>query len=270
MEEYFSQYIKQLDETHKAILEQLKHKKEQLKQLEYQFYHEDESIAKELYALRSMKEPDMERIKELEEKQKALPSKQQLQEQIDIVQKEIKQLEDKFTNLPFEVAPMEITPYIFYQLENGCWLEQGIDNKGKPVGEYYYRAEKGMTATRNFKIIADQNNVPIEMQWLLQGSSTYGLPLRFKRKLILRQPINENLIPKVMEKEIIVEKPVYKPIEKILPSFNCSHCNWNLIDKLRMLQCPNCGLDLYTSLKQNIHKENKFNEQKKKSKWRLF
>ena len=267
MEEYFSNYIKQLDEPHKAILEELKKKKEQLKQLQYQFYHEDESIAKELYALRSMKQPDMERIRELEQKQKALPSKQQLQQQIDMVQKEIKELEDKFTNTPFEVPAMTITPYILYQLENGCWLEKPLNEKGEPYGEYLYRAELGRMGTPNFKIKCNEQGIPTEMEWLLQGSSTYGLPLRFKRKLVLKQPLNENLIPRTVQKETIIEKPVYKPIEKILPSFNCSRCNWNLIDKLRMVQCPNCGLDLYTSLKENIRKENQFNEQKKKSKW---
>jgi hypothetical protein len=261
--EYFSNYIKQLDEPHKIILEQLEKKREQLKQLQYQFYHEDESIAKELYALRSMKEPNMERIRQLEEKQKTLPSKEQLQEQIDIVQREIKELEDKFTNTPFEVPPMQITPYILYQLENGCWLEKPLNEKGEPYGEYLYKAELGRMGTPNFKIKCDEHGIPIEMEWLVQGSATYGLPLRFKRKLVLRRPVNEKLMEKETIVEKIVEKPVYKPIEKILPSFNCSRCNWNLIDKLRMVYCPNCGLDLYTSLKENINKENQFKKKKK-------
>jgi hypothetical protein len=269
MDEYFSNYIKELDEQHKIILEELKEKKEQLKQLQYQFYHEDESIVKELYALRSMKEPDMERIKELEEKQKALPSKQQLQQQIDIIREEIKRLEDEFSSLPFEVPPMEITPYVNYKLENGCWLEKSLNEKGEPSGEYLYKAELGRMGTSNFKIKCDEHGIPIEMEWLLQGSATYGLPLRFKRKLILRQPISENLVPKVIEKEVpqIVEKKV--PVEKFIPSLQCL-CGWNLTDKLRMVFCPNCARSLYDVIKQQIEQENKSvlkNNNKKKKKW---
>jgi hypothetical protein len=267
--EYFSNYIKELDEQHKIILEQLKQKKEQLKQLQYQFYHEDESIAKELYVLRSMKEPDMERIKELEEKQKALPSKQQLQEQIDTIREEIKRLEDEFSSLPFEVPPMEIIPYVNYKLENGCWLEKSLNEKGEPSGEYLYKAELGRMGTPNFKIKCDEHGIPIEMEWLVQGSATYGLPLRFKRKLILRQPISENLVPKIIEKEVpqIVEKKV--PVEKFIPSLQCL-CGWNLTDKLRMVFCPNCARSLYDVIKMQIEQENKpvlKNNNKKKKKW---
>jgi hypothetical protein len=265
--EYFSNYIKQLDEPHKAILEQLKQKKEQLKQLEYQFYHEDESIAKELYALRSMKQPDMERIRELEEKQKTLP-KQQLQEQIDMVQKEIRELEDKFTTLPFEVPPMEITPYILYRLENGCWLEKPLNEKGEPHGEYLYKAELGRMGTPNFKIKCDEHGIPIEIEWLLQGSATYGLPLRFKRKLILRRPVNEKLVPKVIEKEVpqIVEKKV--PVEKFIPSLQCL-CGWNLEQQLRMTFCRNCGKSVYEVFLKQIENANKpvLKNNNKKKKW---
>jgi hypothetical protein len=267
MEEYFSNYIKQLDEQHRAILEQLKEKKEQLKQLQYEFYHEDETISKQLYALRSMKQPDMERIRELEEKQKALPSKQQLQQQIDMVQKEIKELEDKFTNTPFEVPPMQITPYILYQLENGCWLEKPLNEKGEPYGEYLYKAELGRMGTPNFKITCNEQGIPIEMEWLLQGSSTYGLRLRFKRKLILRQPINENLVPKIIQKEVpqIVEKKV--PIEKFIPSLQCL-CGWNLEEQLRMTFCRNCGKSVYEVFLKQIENANKpVLKNNKKKKW---
>jgi hypothetical protein len=267
MEEYFSNYVKELDEQHKIILEELKQKREQLKQLQYQFYHEDESIAKELYALRSMKQPDMERIEELEDKQRALPSKEQLQEQIDMVQKQIKQLEDKFSSLPFEVPAMTITPYILYQLENGCWLEKPLNEKGEPYGQFLYKAELGRMGTPNFKIKCNEQGIPIEMEWFLQGSATYGLPLRFKRKLVLRQPINENLVPRTVQKEVpqYVEKKV--PIEKFIPSMQCV-CGWNLTDQLRMVFCPNCARSLYDIIKLQIENVNKpVLKNNKKKKW---
>jgi len=267
MEQYFSSYIKELDEQHKTILEQLKEKKEQLKQLQYEFYHEDESIAKELYALRSMKQPDMERIRELEEKQKAIPSKQQLQQQVDVVRREIKELEDRFTTLPFEVPPMEIKPYILYQLENGCWLEKPLNEKGEPHGEYLYKAELGRMGTPNFKVTCNEQGIPIEMEWLLQGSVTYGLPLRFKRKLVLKQPLNENLVPKVIQKEVpqIVEKKV--PVERFIPSLQCL-CGWNLEQQLRMTFCRNCGRSVYEVFLKQIENANKpVLKNNKKKKW---
>jgi hypothetical protein len=271
-EKVFSNYIKELDEQHKIILEQLKQKKELLRQLEVEYYNfktsRRESISRELYALKSEPNPDMQKIQKLQEELESLPSKEQLQEQIDIVQREIKELEDKFTTLPFEVPPMQITPYILYQLENGCWLEKPLNEKGEPHGEYLYKAELGGLGTSNFKIKCNEQGVPIEMEWIIQGSATYGLPLRFKRKLVLRQPISENLVPKVIEKEVpqIVEKKV--PVEKFIPSLQCL-CGWNLEQQLRMTFCRNCGKSVYEVFLKQIENANKpvLKNNNKKKKW---
>jgi hypothetical protein len=260
MDDYFSNYIKELDEQHKIILEQLKQRKELLRQLETEYYNfsnsRRESLSRELYALKSEPNPDMQKIQKLQQELENLPTREQLEGEIGKLKQELKELEDKFVNTPFEVPPMEIIPYILYRLENGCWLEKSLNEKGEPSGEYLYKAELGRMGTPNFKIKCDEHGIPIEMEWLVQGSATYGLPLRFKRKLVLRQPISENLVPKVIEKEVpqIVEKKV--PVEKFIPSMQCV-CGWNLTDKLRMVFCPNCARSLYDVIKQQIEQENK-------------
>jgi len=266
MDEYFSNYIKELDEPHKAILEQLKQKREQLKQLQYQFYHEDESIAKELYVLRSMKEPDMERIRELEEKQKALPSKQQLQEQIDKIQKEIRELENKFTDLPFELPESTIVPHFSFQVDiDGLWI---VNINGK----YYVKENLDGSVLKNYKVEVNEDNLPIRLVWLKQDSDTRGIPLWFSRSLKIVNPVVENIKPVKREREVVeyVDKPI--KIEKIIPSLQCSRCGWNLTDKMRLINCPNCGISLYDAIKMQIENEIKFenNKEKKKNKWKLF
>jgi uncharacterized small protein (DUF1192 family) len=273
MDDYFSNYIKELDGQHRKILEELKTKKEQLKQLETEYYNfsgsKRDSLARQLYALESSPQKDNEAIERIREELNSLPSREELEVRITQLKQEIEELQNKFSSLPFEVPPMQITPYIIYQLENGCWLEKPLNEKGEPYGEYLYKTELGRMATPNFKVTCNQEDVPIEMEWLLQGSATYGLPLKFKRKLVLRQPINENLVPKIIEKEVprYVEKKV--PIEKFIPSMQCL-CGWNLTDQLRMVFCPNCARSLYDIIKWQIEQENKpvlKNNNKKKKKW---
>jgi hypothetical protein len=97
---------------------------------------------------------------------------------------------------------------------------------------------------------------------------SHGLPLRFERRLILKQPIIEQLKPITIEREVIeyVDKPV--KVERFIPSLQCL-CGWNLTDKLRMVFCPNCARSLYDVIKQQIEQENKpvLNNNKKKKKW---
>jgi len=260
MENVFSSYIKELDSEHKAILEELKTKREQLRQLETEYYNfsnsRRESLSREIYALRSEPNPDMQKIQKLQEELETLPTREQLENEMNELKQEIEELQNKFTTLPFEVPPMQITPYILYQLENGCWLEKALNEKGEPYGEYLYKAELGRMGTPNFKVTCNEQGIPIEMEWLVQGSATYGLPLRFKRKLILRQLLNENLVPKVIQKEVpqIIEKKV--PVERFIPSLQCL-CGWNLEQQLRMTFCKNCGKSVYEVFLKQIENANK-------------
>jgi predicted RNase H-like nuclease (RuvC/YqgF family) len=277
MDDYFSNYIKELDPIHKQLLEKIESVRNKLEQVNRELNigsnTERERLSKQIYGLRSKvkrTEEEEQTIKILEERLKALPDREQLLIEKENLEKQVKELQEQFTNTPFIVKDCEITPIMVYKTETGAFIKQSLDNTGTPKGEFYYYPEiEGRTAEPNFKIEIDENGIPLKQSWIIQKSYfSHGLPLKFERKLVLKQPLIEKLRPKIVEKETIVEKPVYKPIERVLPSFNCSRCNWNLIDKLRMVYCPNCGTDLYTSLKENIHKENKFNEQKKK--WRLF
>jgi hypothetical protein len=158
------------------------------------------------------------------------------------LEQELKELQDQFTNTSFIVKDCEITPIIIYKTETGAYIKQALDSTGTPKGEFYYYPEiEGRTAEPNFKIEVDENGIPVKQSWIIQKSwFSHGLPLRFERKLVLKQPLIEKLIPKIIEKEVpqYVEKKV--PVERFIPSLQCL-CGWNLTDKLRMVFCPNCG-----------------------------
>jgi Zn finger protein HypA/HybF involved in hydrogenase expression len=74
-------------------------------------------------------------------------------------------------------------------------------------------------------------------------------------------------------KEVVqyIDKPI--KIEKIIPSLQCSRCGWNLTDKMRMVNCPNCGLSLFDAVKLAVEKElgnSSLKENKKDKKRWLF
>jgi chromosome segregation ATPase len=83
----FSNFIKFLDKEHEEILNKIKVKREELRQLETEFYNfktsRRESISRELYALKSEPNPDMQKIQKLQQELESLPTKEQLQNEIE-------------------------------------------------------------------------------------------------------------------------------------------------------------------------------------------
>jgi len=265
MSDYFSEYIKELDAVHKELLQKIEGLRSKLEQINRELFSgsnsERESIAKQLYGLRSKVKKTIEEentIKILEERLKAIPDREQLLIEKENLEKQLKELQDQFTNTPFIVKDCEITPIIIYKTETGAYIKRSLDSTGTPKGEFYYYPEiEGRTAEPNFKIEVDENGIPVKQSWIIQKSYfSHGLPLRFERKLILKQPLIEKLIPKVIEKEVpqIVEKKV--PIEKFIPSLQCL-CGWNLEQQLRMTFCKNCGKSVYEVFLKQIENANK-------------
>jgi predicted nucleic acid-binding Zn-ribbon protein len=82
-EKVFSQFIKYLDPEHQQILDEIEAKRERLKQLETEFYNfktsRRENISRELYALKSEPNPDMQKIQKLQEELESLPTREQLE-----------------------------------------------------------------------------------------------------------------------------------------------------------------------------------------------
>jgi predicted RNase H-like nuclease (RuvC/YqgF family) len=281
MSDYFSEYIKELDPIHKELLQKIEGLRSKLEQINRELFSgsnsERESIAKQLYGLRSKVKKTIEEentIKILEERLKAIPDREELLIQKENLEKEIKVLEDEFTNTPFIVKDCEITPIIIYKTETGAYIKQSLDSTGTPKGEFYYYPEiEGRTAEPNFKIEVDENGIPVKQSWIIQKSFfSHGLPLRFERKLVLKQPIVEQLKPKIVEKEVpqYVEKKVR--VERFIPSLQCL-CGWNLEQQLRMTFCKNCGKSVYEVFLKQIENAMKFEndrEKKNKKKWKLF
>jgi predicted RNase H-like nuclease (RuvC/YqgF family) len=263
MSDYFSEYIKELDPIHKQLLEKIETVRSKLEQINRELFSgsdsEREAIAKQLYGLRSKVKKTIEEentIKILEERLKAIPDREQLLIQKENLEKELKELQDEFTNTPFTVKDCEITPILIFKTETGAYIKQSLDSTGTPKGEFYYYPEiEGRTAEPNFKIEVDENGIPVKQSWIIQKSFfSHGLPLKFERKLILRKPIIEELKPIKVQK--IVEEPVIKnvPVEKFLPSLQCL-CGWNLEQQLRMTFCKNCGRSVYEVFRKQVEQE---------------
>jgi predicted RNA-binding Zn-ribbon protein involved in translation (DUF1610 family) len=272
MDEYFSNYIKELDEQHKIILEQLKQKKELLRQLETEYYNfsnsRRESLSREIYALRSEPNPDIEKIQKLQEELETLPTREQLENEIEKLKREIEQLQNEFINKPFILPESTLTPLISFKVDiDGKFLVMGND------GKYYVKEDLHGTALNNYKIETDPNTgLPIRETWVMQGSDTFGYPLVFTRELKINNPTIE--VVKPIKREIVKEIPEYKEVKisKFVPSMQCV-CGWNLTDKLRMVFCPNCGKSLYEVFRKQLEDEMKFEddrEKKNKKKWKLF
>jgi DNA-directed RNA polymerase subunit RPC12/RpoP len=136
-----------------------------------------------------------------------------------------------------------------------CYVKQNLDG----------------VALNNYRIETDSNGVPIKEVWIKQDSDTYGLPLKFERVLKINNPIFEVVKPKMEVREIVqyIDKPV--KVEKIIPSLQCPRCSWNLTDKMRLINCPNCGISLFDAVKLAIEKELKTPlKENKKNKKRWF
>jgi uncharacterized protein YfkK (UPF0435 family) len=231
MDDYFSNYIKELDPIHKELLEKIEAIRTKLEQINQELLNigdrsEREAIARQLYGLRSKEkrsEQEEQTIKILEERLKGLPDRERLIEEKQKLEQELKELEDKFVSIPFIVKDCEITPIIIYRTETGAYIKQALDSTGTPRGEFYYYPEiEGRTAEPNFKIETDENGIPVRQSWIIQKSYfSHGLPLKFERRLVLKQPLIEKLIPKVIEKEVpqYVDKKV--PVERFIPSLQC-------------------------------------------------
>jgi len=255
MENVFSSYVKELDSEHKAILEKLKIKREQLRQLETEYYNfsnsRRESLSREIYALRSEPNPDIQKIQKLQEELESLPTREHLENEIGKLKQEIKELENDFIAKPFKVADSTITPMINFKVDiDGLFLVR--DDSGK----YYVKEDLHGTALNNYKIEVDPNTgLPIRETWVMQGSDTFGYPLTFTRELKIKNPTIEIIKP--VKREVVKEIPEYKEvkIEKIIPSLTCPRCSWNLTDKMRLINCPNCGISLFDAVKLAIEKE---------------
>jgi hypothetical protein len=271
-ERIFSGFIKYLDKEHEEILNKLKVKREELRQLETEFYNfktsRRESISRELYVLRSEPNPDIEKIEKLQQELENLPTRKELESEIGKLKQEIEQLENEFINKPFILPESTITLHITYRIDvDGLYIVQ--DPK---TGVCYVKQSLNGVALNNYRIEVDENGVPVKEIWIKQDSDTFGYPLKFERSLKVTNPIFEVLKPKMEVREVVqyVDKPI--KIERIIPSLTCPRCSWNLTDKMRVVYCPNCGLSLYDAIKMQIENEIKFenNKEKKKNKWRLF
>jgi len=255
MESAFSSYIKELDTEHEAILEKLKIKREELRRLESEYYNfsnsRRESLSREIYALRSEPNPDMQKIQKLQEELESLPSHEELEIKIGKLREEIKQLENDFIAKPFKVADSTITPMINFKVDiDGLFLVR--DDSGK----YNVKEDLFGTALNNYKVEVDPNTgLPIRETWVMQGSDTFGYPLTFTRELKINNSTIEIVKPIKREREVIeyVDKPV--KVEKIIPSLTCPRCSWNLTELAKRVFCPNCSLSLYDAIKMQVERE---------------
>jgi uncharacterized small protein (DUF1192 family) len=271
-ERIFSGFIKFLDKEHQQILDEITKKREELQQLQREYYGYDDSrrdsLSRQLYALESSPQKDNEAIERIRKELNSLPSHEQLEMKIGKLREEIAKLENEFISKPFIVAESTLTPYITYKINiDGLYIVQ--DSK---TGKYYVKENLDGVALNNYKIEVDENGIPVKEVWIKQDSDTYGLPLKFERPLRITNPIFEVVKPKMEVREVVqyIDKPI--KIEKIIPSLQCPRCSWNLTDKMRLINCPNCGISLFDAVKLAIEKElgaSSLKENKKK-KWGLF
>jgi hypothetical protein len=251
-ERIFSGFIKYLDKEHQQILDEIEAKREQLRQLERQYYTSDRDLlARQLYALESSPQKDNEAIERIRKELNSLPSHNELEIKIGKLREELTKLQNEFISKPFKVADSTITPMINFKVDvDGLFLVR--DDSGK----YYVKQDLHGTALNNYKVEVDPNTgLPIRETWVMQGSDTFGYPLTFTRELKIKNPTIEIIKP--VKREVVKEIPEYKEvkIEKIIPSLQCPRCGWNLTDKMRMVNCPNCGISLFDAVKLAIEKE---------------
>jgi hypothetical protein len=271
-EKVFSQFIKYLDPEHQQILDEITKKREQLRQLETEYYNfsnsRRESLSREIYALKSGQNPDIEKIEKLQQELENLPTREQLEGEIGKLKQEIEQLQNEFINKPFILPESTLTPHITYRIDvDGLYIVQ--DPK---TGVCYVKQSLNGVALNNYRIETDSNGVPVKEIWIKQDSDTYGLPLKFERQLKVSSPVFEIIKPRMEVKEVVqyIDKPI--KIEKIIPSLTCPRCSWNLTDKMRLINCPNCGLSLFDAVKLAVEKELGVSllKENKKKKWGLF
>jgi len=254
-ERVFSQFVKYLDKEHEAILNEITNKRQELQQLEREYYEysgsKRDSLARQLYALESSPQKDNEAIERIRKELNSLPSREELEIEIGKLREEIEKLQNDFISKPFIVAESTLTPHITYKIDiDGLYIVQ--DSK---TGECYVKQNLDGVALNNYQIETDKNGVPIKEVWIKQDSDTYGLPLKFERPLRITNPIFEVVKPKMEVREVVqyIDKPI--KIEKIIPSLQCPRCSWNLTDKMRLINCPNCGISLFDAVKLAIEKE---------------
>jgi uncharacterized small protein (DUF1192 family) len=254
-ERVFSQFIKYLDPVHQQILDEITKKRQELEQLQREYYGYDnsrrDSLARQLYALESSPQKDNEAIERIRKELNSLPSREELEVRITQLKEEIAKLENQFISKPFILPESTLTPLISFKVDiDGKFLVMGND------GKYYVKEDLFGTALNNYKIETDPNTgLPIRETWVMQGSDTFGYPLVFTRQLKINNPTIEIIKP--VKREVVKEIPEYKEvkIEKIIPSLTCPRCSWNLTDKMRMVYCSNCGLSLFDAVKLAVEKE---------------
>jgi uncharacterized small protein (DUF1192 family) len=253
-EKVFSQFIKYLDKEHQQILDEITTKRQELEQLQREFYGYDnskrDSLARQLYALESSPQKD-EAIERIRKELNSLPSREELEVKITQLKEEIEKLQNDFISKPFVVAESTITPHITYRIDaDGLYIIQ--DPK---TGVCYVKQNLNGVALNNYRIETDSNGVPVKEIWIKQDSDTYGLPLKFERQLKVSSPVFEIIKPRMEVKEVVqyIDKPI--KIERIIPSLTCPRCSWNLSDKMRLINCPNCGLSLFDAVKLAVEKE---------------
>jgi hypothetical protein len=268
----FSGFIKYLDPEHQQILDEITKKRQELEQLQREYYGYDnsrrDSLARQLYALESSPQKDNEAIERIRKELNSLPSHEELKIKIEKLREEIKQLENDFISKPFILPESTLTPLISFKVDiDGKFLVMGND------GKYYVKEDLYGTALGNYRVETDPNtHLPTRIIWVKQDSDTRGIPLWFSRGLKIVNPVIENVKP--IRKEVIKEIPEYKEVKisKFVPSMQCL-CGWNLVDKLRMVFCPNCGKSLYEVFRKQLEDEMKFEndrEKKNKKRWKLF
>jgi hypothetical protein len=272
-ERIFSGFIKFLDKEHQLILDEITKKREELEQLQREYYGYDDSrrdsLARQLYALESSPQKDNEAIERIQKELNSLPPREELEVRITQFKEELTKLQNQFISKPFVVAESTITPMINFKVDvDGLFLVR--DDSGK----YYVKQDLHGTALNNYKVEVDPNTgLPIRETWVMQGSDTFGYPLIFTRELKINNPTIEIIKPVKREREVVeyVDKPI--KIGKIIPSLQCVRCAWNLTELAKRVFCPNCSLSLYDSIKMQIEDEMKFEndrEKKNKKKWKLF
>jgi uncharacterized small protein (DUF1192 family) len=253
-EKIFSGFIKFLDKEHEEILNKIKEKRQELQQLEREYYEfsgsKRDMLSRQLYALESSPQKDNEAIERIREELNSLPSHEELEIKIGKLREEIAKLENEFISKPFIVAESTITPMINFKIDIDGLYIVNVD------GKYYVKQDLHGTALNNYKVEVDPNTgLPIRETWVMQGSDTFGYPLTFIRELKIKNPTIEIIKP--VKREVVKEVPEYKEIKisKFIPSISCPRCGWNLTELAKRVFCPNCSLDLYSAIKMQVERE---------------
>jgi hypothetical protein len=254
-ERVFSNFIKFLDKEHEAILNEITNKRQELQQLEREYYEFNGSkrdmLSRQLYALESSPQKDNQAIERIRKELNCLPSREELEVRITQLKEELTELQNSFLSKPFIVAESTLTPHITYKIDvDGLYIVQ--DPK---TGVCYVKQNLDGVALNNYQIETDSSGVPVKEVWVKQDSDTYGMPLKFERQLKITSPVFEIIKP--VRKEVTKEIPEYKEVKisKFIPSISCPRCGWNLTELAKRVFCPNCSLSLYDAIKIQIEKE---------------